>query len=118
MAKATIITKSGTKIMIEGTVDEVKQLVAAHKQNDGPDREAGSGAKEVGLKKNSVTNAILRLKKSGYFGRSRSLVEIKNALEAEGLIYPLTTLSGIFLKLVRRHALRRVEQKKKWYYVN
>lgn len=118
MAKATIITKTGDKITIEVTADEVKQLITLLELKEIPaEKETGEGKREAGLKKKTVTNAILRLKGSGYFNRRRNLIEIQKDLAAQGFIYPVTTLSGILLKLVQRQALHREEQGKKWYYV-
>jgi hypothetical protein len=41
---------------------------------------------------------------------------VKAALEEQGHFYPVTTLSGLMLRLVREKKLRRLKEGKRWRY--
>jgi hypothetical protein len=119
MAKAHITTKEGTKITIEGTPDEVAAL--AHKLGGGVRVDAPSG---VGKKrrqkqekvKATPVNLISSLIDGGFFRKPKDLAAVKIALEELGHGYPVTTLSPILLRLVRRRQLRRMRDKGRWFY--
>jgi hypothetical protein len=119
MAKAHITTKDGTKITIEGTPEEVAAL--ANKLGGGAKTDAPS---EVGKKrrqkrekvKATPINLISSLIDGGFFRRPKDLAGVKIALEELGHGYPVTTLSPILLRLVRRRQLRRMKDKKRWVY--
>ena len=53
----------------------------------------------------------------GFFGTPKELGAVRLALEEKGHFYPVTTLSPIMLRLVRRKDLRRVKDQKRWSYV-
>jgi hypothetical protein len=118
MAKAHITTKDGTKITIEGTPDEVAALVARF----------GGGAsirakREVRTRRRRLTakagpaSLISELIDGGFFKKPKGLSAIKLALEEQGHPYPVTSLSPILLRLVRKRNLRRIKDKKRWQYV-
>lgn len=119
MAKAHVTTKSGTKITIEGTPDEVAALVARF------DEGASVHAKgEVQSRPSTKTtfkagplSLISELIDGGFFKKPRELSAIKLALEEHGHFYPVTTLSPLMLRLVRKRQLRRIKDKKRWLYV-
>lgn len=125
MAKASIKSKSGTTILIEGTDSEVARIVTLLEDR---------GGNETGLRRRrtpqpmmakerennakfNATDGILRLREEGFFNKQKTLLDIKRALDEQGLIYPLTTLSGVVLKQVRKRNLRRIKEKKNWEYV-
>lgn len=54
----------------------------------------------------------------GFFKKPRDLASIKSALAEMGHHYPVTTLSPVMLRLVRRRSLRRIREQKRWMYVN
>ncbi len=72
-----------------------------------------------GIHPQNATEAILKLKAEGFFNSKKTLKEIQKKLEEGGFFYPLTTLSGLILNLVRRRELGRMrgEQEKNWTYV-
>lgn len=118
MAKAHITTKSGASIVIEGTSKEVAELVSQLK----PVGRAASRAKQVQKNetrrpKATLGNLIAEFIDGGFFKKPKELGAIKNALEEQGHFYPVTTLSPVMLRLVRRRELRRVKDKKRWLYV-
>jgi hypothetical protein len=118
MAKAHITTKNGTKITIEGTPEEIIAMtarfdgstaVAAKRASKAPARTSGAKAGPVGL--------VSELIDGGFFKKPKELSAIKTALEEQGHFYPITSLSGVLLRLVRKRDLRRIKDKKRWLYV-
>lgn len=118
MAKAHVTTESGTKIIIEGSPDEVASLVAriegktsSRSQNETKSRQRKRAA-NIG-----PVALISELIDGGFFKKPKELSAIKLALEEQGHYYPATSLSPVVLRLVRRRSLRRIKDKKRWLYV-
>src|SRR5712664_3707254 len=117
MAKAHLTTQKGTTIVIEGTPSEVATLV---KQFEGesllptpqPKHRPLSGSRG----KPTPVNLISSLIDGGFFKKPKDLGSVKVALEEIGHYYPVTSLSPALLRLVRKHALRRIKDKKRWLY--
>lgn len=122
MAKATIITKSGTKITLEGTVKEVAHLTSHLVEGN----TTSSGEKQHNVsrrvtsikrvKEGSLVGLIGGLVDGDFFRKPRDLVSVKSALAALGHVYPVTSLSPVMLRLVRRRHLRRLKEKNRWLY--
>lgn len=121
MAKAKIVTKSGTKILIEGSVEEVREIISTvnNKEDFGSKNDliAIHEKPRRSQKSHTATDLILTLRESGYFDKPRNLVEIKHSLEEQGMIYPITTIAPVLLKQVRKRNLGRIKKEKKWCYV-
>jgi hypothetical protein len=120
MAKAHIISKTGAKITVEGTPEEVAALTR-HFAEPGPSGAARSakplrGAKGPRQQKPAPSNLVASLIDGGFFRKPRDLGAVKVALEEMGHFYPITTLSPVMLRLVRRQELRRMRDKKRWLY--
>jgi hypothetical protein len=115
MAKARLTTKSGTVITIEGTQEEVAGLIAQF----GAARPAASSRKRhpPSNAKSGPVALISELIDGGFFKKPKELGAIKLALEEQGHYYPVTTLSPLLLRLVRKRELRRIKDKKRWLYV-
>lgn len=118
MAKAHITTRDGTKVTIEGTPDEVAALVARFEggTSTGPKREAKSRDRKTTAKASPVS-LIAELIDGAFFKKPKGLSAIKLALEEQGHFYPVTTLSPLMLRLVRKRQLRRIKDNKRWLYV-
>lgn len=121
MAKATIKSKTGATITIEGTQDEVSGVVAAIENAGVPDRAKGSPARATTAKKRekkreSASALIIGLREEGFFDKPKTLGDVAAALEEQGFLYPLTSLSGIVLGLLKKRELRRKKQDGKWVY--
>jgi hypothetical protein len=56
------------------------------------------------------------MRERGFFAKPKSLSAISDALEEEGFLYPVTTLSGVVLGLVKKQELRRKRIDGKWAY--
>lgn len=120
MAKAHITTNKGTKVTVEGTPAEVALLVS---RLEGKASASSKDTKESAPRtrksktKAGPVNLISELIDGGFFKKPKELSAIKTALEEEGHYYPLTSLSPVVLRLVRRRELRRIKENKRWVYV-
>lgn len=121
MAKATIKSKSGAVITVEGSESEVSNIlsnfertatVADVKQSVTKRR----AEKKENRKRSSASDLIIGLKESGFFDKPKGLAEISVALEEGGFLYPVTSLSGVVLGLVQKRVLRRKRIDGRWVY--
>jgi len=64
-----------------------------------------------------LVDLIASLVDGGFFKKPRDLASIRTALAEMGHHYPVTTLSPIMLRLVRKRNLRRIKEQKRWVYV-
>ena len=125
MAKANIKTSSGTTIVVNGTDTEVARIISMLKEDEGDGSQSRRGKSQKAKKvkaasvkaKFNATDGILGLREEGFFNKQKTLLDIKRALDEQGLIYPVTTLSGVVLRQVRKRNLRRIKEKKSWVYV-
>lgn len=115
MAKAQITTPEGIKINIEGTPKEISAVVDDLKKKGA---EAGPARRRAKTKSGRVllVDLIASLKDGGFFKKPRDLASVKSALEEMGHHYPVTTLSPVMLRQVRRRSLRRIREKGRWLY--
>lgn len=120
MAKAHITTKTGTKITVEGTPKEVAELVGQlGDKTTAPrvrDRSGEKATKRQDKQKATPINLISSLIDGGFFRKPKDLAAVKVALEEMGHFFPVTTLSPVLLRLVRKRQLRRIKDKKRWFY--
>lgn len=122
MAKAQLTTKLGTKVTIEGTSDEVADLLARVEGAGLPSRARAfdvRDAKPSHAKKviASPANLVSEFVETGFFATPKELNAIRMALKERGHFYPATTLSPTLLRLVRKRQLRRIKENKRWVYV-
>lgn len=115
MVKAEVKKKDGTHILIDGSEEEVKRILALI-SNTKSDRktENREGTKSSKI---SLTDMIHELREEGFFNKPKSLVEIKNGLATRGRIYEVTSLSAAVLRQVRKRNLGRIKDENKWKYV-
>jgi hypothetical protein len=120
MAKATYTTAAGTKILLEGSVDEIAELIAKLESPAGerPAKEVApsSDAKKKGATKSTIATLIADLVDRAFFNPPKELGQVRAELEASGHFYPSTTLSPALLRMVKSRQLRRVKQDNKWLY--
>ena len=120
MAKAHIITKHGTKVTLEGTPEEVaaltKQLAEPGSFASRRGVKASGGVNRPARQKPTPSNLVASLIDGGFFRKPKDLGTVKLALQEMGHIFPVTTLSPVMLRLVRRRELRRIKDKKRWLY--
>jgi hypothetical protein len=115
MPKATITTVSGAKVAIEGTQEDVAVLLARF--------EAGERGTQSSVRpreqqqKPTPMGLLSEMIALGFFSVPKELGAVRVALQEQGHFYPVTTLSPLMLRLVRRKELRRIKDKKRWTYV-
>ncbi len=115
MAKAQITTPEGITINIEGTPKEISAVAEDLKKRVA---EPGLARRRKTAKSGRLllVDHIASLKDGGFFKKPRDLASVKNALAEMGHHYPITTLSPIMLRQVRRRNLRRIREKGRWLY--
>jgi hypothetical protein len=118
MPKAVIAMRSGATVAIEGSEDEVASLVARIEGGGELASAFGTRRSPGGAKgKPKLTELVAELIEDGFFSQPKELGAVKAALEEQGHFYPVTTLSPLMLRLVRKKELRRMKDKKRWLYV-
>ena len=68
--------------------------------------------------KHSAASAIHELMSFDWGREPRTLNEIKEALEANGLFYPSTSLSGVLFRLIKGGRIRRFKRGDRYVYVS
>jgi predicted transcriptional regulator YheO len=121
VAKATIKSKTGALITVEGTKEEVSEILATVEKAATIGHARGVIAKATTAKKEqkkrmAASDLIVELKEDGFFDKPKTLTEIAKALEEKGYIYPVTTLSGVMLGLVQKRLFGRKKLEGKWVY--
>lgn len=113
--KALIHTRSGTKIQIEGSPQEVKEVIR-YIEADERKKEELSTRRIKG--KFSTTGAIRDLVNEGFFDVERNFNDITREIAKEyGFIVESTSLSPILIKLVDKAELtRRINNQGEWIY--
>jgi hypothetical protein len=121
MPKATIRSKSGAIITIDGSEGELSKILSAFEQSEQvvQVRQRISKMKverKEQKKRQSAAKLLIGLKEEGYFEKPKALGDITRALEEKGYLYPVTTLSGVVLSLVKNRHLRRKKVEGRWVY--
>ncbi len=118
MPKAVIAMKSGSTVTVEGSQEEVAALVSrlegGHQPLAPPAKRPSGARRET---KPTLTGLIAELIAEGFFSKPKELNAVRVALEERGHFYPVTTLSPIMLRFVKKRELRRIKEKKRWAYV-
>jgi hypothetical protein len=117
MPKAHLTTKSGTKIIVEGSAEEVAALVARFEDAPIRSKKSAAGKSRQSRTKTGPVSLVGELIDGGFFKKPKGLSAIKLALEEHGHFYPVTTLSPILLGMVKKRTLRRIKDEKRWVYV-
>jgi hypothetical protein len=129
MAKANLILPNGTKVVIEGTADEVAALLGRVSSDERqkstsrasrPRRRSGGGSspKPTTPARLGPTEYIRELIDEGYFKTKREIGAVRDKLEERAHIYPVTSISGPLYRLVKKKELRRLKEDGVWRYVN
>ena len=121
MVKATIKSKTGAIITIEGSEREVSNIVTGFDRLAGVDQTKVKMARHRAVRKEeskrmTASDIILGLQDEKFFNKPKTLTEIAEALEEKGHIYPTTTLSGVMLALLKRKLFGRKKNQGKWVY--
>ena len=132
MAKANLVLPDGTKVIIEGTSEEVALLLGKfsgqesnNSINPSSTRKtrkkrrktvAPNGGKTI-KKEKGPTSLITELIDEGYFKSKRTIADIQKKLEERGHIYAQTSISPQLTRLTRKRIIRRIKENKGWAYV-
>ena len=117
MAKARIKRPDGTSIVIEGTPQEVAELVSKIEGGTPSKRKTPKLPEKHGNRiRTSLSDLLMLLVDDGFFKKPKELAAVKTALAEHGHVYPVTTISPALLRLVRRRYLRRIKQDDRWFY--
>jgi len=121
MAKATIKSRFGALITIEGTEAEVASIIHQFESSASINKarevkKQHTDEQRVQRKRSAAVDLVLSLKEDGFFDKPKSLGDVAEALEEKGHMYPTTTLSGTVLGLVQRKFLGRKKKDGKWVY--
>jgi hypothetical protein len=121
MPKAVITTKQGATVEIEGSQEEVLALVALFDRGNAqlPVLAPAQAIKSPTSSKSKPTLMALlaELIVVGFFATPKGLSAVREALEERGHFYPVTTLSPVLLRLVRKKELRRLKDRGHWTYL-
>jgi len=121
MAKATIKSKTGAFITIEGSDNEVSNILSVFERTTVVGHAKLEVAKKQAIKKDekkrlAASDLVIGLKEDGFLDKPKGLGDISKALEEKGYLYPVTTLSGVVLGLVQKRLLRRKKVEGRWVY--
>lgn len=117
MPKATIKLTGGAIVTVEGSATEVAEVISHFKAEHS--KKQASQKKEIKRaerKQAAASDFIIELREAGFLNKPKGLGEIAKALEEKGHLYPLTTLSGVVLDLVRARELGRKKVDGRWVY--
>ena len=120
MAKATITLSSGTKIVVEGDPDEIKDVVNRLEKSPSAKGQDTPKTKKITSKKKvegSIKGYIQELRDADYFKKPKLVVEVKKALEIEGHFLVIPAVSTTLIRLVKSREMRRLKDNGKWKYV-
>jgi hypothetical protein len=121
MVKATIKSKTGAIITIEGSEKEVANIVSNFERTTvigemKKNISKNQTEKTQEKKRKAASDLIVELKEEGFFDKPKTLTEIAKELEDGGYIYPTTTLSGVMIGLVQKKLFGRKKINSKWAY--
>lgn len=127
MAKANLTLPNGTTVALEGTADEVAELLtkfsgstttSAPHVPTGLKKKTSSPARTAKSSRKGPQTLLQELANEGWFKSKRTIGEAQKKLEEKGHIYAMTSLSTPLLRLTRSKVLRRLKDKNGWVYVS
>lgn len=119
MAKAIITTPDGVKIDVEGSPREIIRVVKDIRGQAAAEQPSAATQRRTPKRKPGrvlLVDLLGSLRDGGFFKKPRDLASVKSALAEMGHHYPVTTLSPVMLRQVRRRNLRRLREKGRWMY--
>ena len=113
---------SGTREEVTKTIEELPSLVASISKAFESTRNMRAASESVAsiypsISSSSCSEAVLQLLGTDWGKHSRTLTELGEALKANTLHYPSTTLSGVLAWLVRKNKIKRWKTDKGYVYV-
>jgi len=113
---------SGTREEVIKTIEELPSLVTSISKAFESTKNVRTASKSVtsiypSISSSSCSEAVLQLLGTDWGRQSRTLTELGEALKANALHYPSTTLSGVLAWLVRKNKIKRWKTDKGYVYV-
>jgi len=112
---------SGTREEVIKTVEELPSLVAsiskAFESTKNVRTVKPATSTYPSISSSSCSEAVLQLLGTDWGKQSKTLTELGEALKANALNYPSTTLSGVLAWLVRKNKIKRWKTDKGYVYV-
>lgn len=130
MPKANVVLPDGTKVVIDGTADEVASVL--QRISGAAEPSHGTRVTSAKRQRRAASPTVTRDKKKAkgpadyirelidedFFKTKRGLGEVQKKLEEGAHIYPVTHLSPALFRLVKARELRRIKEGGTWKYVN
>ena len=114
---------SGTREEVIKTIEELPSLVASiskafesTKNRDVASQPVASTYPSISPS-SSCSEAVLKLLETDWGGQARTLTELGEALKANAVHYPSTTVSGVLAWLVRKNKIKRWKTDRGYVYV-
>jgi len=123
MPKADIVTNTGTKISIEGSVEEISAILSLY---NSPNPQLAISTKTKSTESNNKNDTgtpatlvgyVLELRDTGFFDTPKKTTLVKERLELDGHFYPMQSVSTCLINRNARKELGRVKEGTKWAYV-
>jgi len=113
---------SGTREEVMKTIEELPQLMetvskAFELTKKGEETVESVGSVFPSVSASSCSEAVLQLLRSDWGRQPRGLTELGEALKANAVYYPSTTVSGVLAWLVRKNKIKRWKTDKGYVYV-
>ena len=113
---------SGSKEEVMKTIEELPLLMGMVSKAFGSTKKGEETSQSVGsvypsVSASSCSEAVLQLLSSDWGKQPRSLPELGEALKANAVYYPSTTISGVLAWLVRKNKIKRWKTDKGYVYV-
>ena len=113
---------SGTREEVIKTIEELPSLVTSISKAFESTKNLRTASKSVAstypsISSSSCSEAVLQLLGTDWGRQSRTLTELGEALKANALHYPSTTLSGVLAWLIRKNKIKRWKTDKGYVYV-
>jgi hypothetical protein len=113
---------SGTREDVMKTIEELPQLMEAVSKafdstKKGEETSQPTGSVYPSVSASGCSEAVLQLLRSDWGRQPRTLTELGEALKANAVYYPSTTLSGVLAWLVRKNKIKRWKTDKGYVYV-
>lgn len=117
MAKALITRPDGTTVSIEGTPQEIAELIQKVEVKTEAKGVRHLAGKDGPMRpRATLPDLLVSLIDGGFFKKPKDLGSIKGALAEMGHMFPVTTLSPTMVRFVRKKYLRRIKQENRWFY--
>lgn len=132
MPTAELVLPDGTRVTINGSADEVANLLQRFSGGNAGGTTPNASASKSRRRRSDASPKTTRAKSAprgpaeyireliiaDFFKTKRGLGDVQKKLEEGAHIYPITHLSPVLFRLVRAKELRRMKEGGTWKYVN